>query len=53
MVCLSSARMVIQLEQNMREVAGGFNPDSGRLWIIVHHTFVATVTLVRSIFLSY
>jgi hypothetical protein len=46
MMCLRSARMVIEMEQNMRDTAGGINPDSGRLWIITHHFFVATVTLV-------
>jgi hypothetical protein len=46
MICLRSARMVIEMEQQMRQLASGFNPDSARLWIIVHHVFVATVTLV-------
>lgn len=30
----------------MRQLASGFNPDSARLWIVVYHVFVATVTLV-------
>src|ERR1700734_2460266 len=30
----------------MMQLASGFNPDSARLWIVVHHFFVATVTLV-------
>jgi hypothetical protein len=38
--------MVIELEQQMSQLASGFNPDSARLWIIIHHVFVATVTLV-------
>ena len=46
MICLRSARMVIEMEQQMRQLASGFNPDSARLWIVVHHVFVATVTLV-------
>ncbi len=46
MICLRSARMVIEMEQQMRQLANGFTPDPARLWIIVHHVFVATVTLV-------
>jgi len=46
MICLRSARMVIEMEQQMRQLASGFNPNSARLWIVVHHVFVATVTLV-------
>lgn len=46
MICLRSARMVIEMEQQMCQLASGFNPDSARLWIVVHHVFVATVTLV-------
>lgn len=46
MICLRSARKVIEMEQQMRQPARGVNPDSARLWIVVHHVFVATVTLV-------
>lgn len=46
MVCLRAARTVIGMEEQLHEVSGGTNPDSGRLWIITHHVFVAIVTLV-------
>jgi hypothetical protein len=46
MICLRSARAVIEIEGSMREVATGFSPDPSRLWIIVHHVFTSTVILV-------
>ncbi|KAI9730172.1 MAG: hypothetical protein M1818_008266 [Claussenomyces sp. TS43310] len=46
MRCLQSARAVIDMERIMRETKGGFNPDSSRLWPVVHHYFMATVKLV-------
>ncbi|MCJ1481943.1 hypothetical protein MMC06_002104 [Schaereria dolodes] len=46
MVCLRSARMVIEMEKNMH-FAG---PDTGleptRLWTVIHHTFIAAVILL-------
>ncbi|OQU93662.1 Fungal specific transcription factor domain-containing protein [Cladophialophora immunda] len=40
MVCLRSARIVIELQKAMREVS------SGRMWLVMYHVFVATTTLV-------
>ncbi|OAP55012.1 hypothetical protein AYL99_10712 [Fonsecaea erecta] len=40
MVCLRSARIVIDLHKAMREVS------SGRMWLVMYHVFVATTTLV-------
>ncbi|KIX97656.1 uncharacterized protein Z520_06434 [Fonsecaea multimorphosa CBS 102226] len=40
MVCLRSARIVIDLHKAMRQVS------SGRMWVVMYHVFVATTTLV-------
>lgn len=47
MICLRSARIVLELERSMRESKNGMHQQTtSRLWIIVHHVFMATVTLV-------
>jgi hypothetical protein len=40
MVCLQSAREVIDMKSVMRQL------PCGRLWIVVYHVFLATITLV-------
>lgn len=47
MICLRSARCVIELEKSMRLSGNDMHSQStSRLWIVIHHVFMATVTLV-------
>lgn len=47
MICLRSARVVIELEKTMRDMGNVMHQQTtSRLWIIIHHFFMATVTLV-------
>ncbi|KAK2865168.1 hypothetical protein FQN49_003841, partial [Arthroderma sp. PD_2] len=45
MVCLRSARVVLEVERRMRENIGPSSPDPSKVWAIAYQVFLATTVL--------
>lgn len=48
-LCLESARKVIQIKRIMDEEEPSFKPNSSVVWSIVHHVFMAAVILLMDV----
>ncbi|KAL4942556.1 hypothetical protein BDV06DRAFT_161921 [Aspergillus oleicola] len=48
-LCLESARKVIQIKRIMDEEEPRFKPNSSAVWSIVHHVFMAAVILLMDV----
>ncbi|KAF3482538.1 C6 zinc finger domain-containing protein [Arthroderma uncinatum] len=52
MVCLRSARVVLEVERGMRETISPASPDPSKVWAIAYQVFLATIILAMDFHLN-